>query len=222
MNDLSSAKAKLGRARWHLDQAVNVYKSFIERDIYTTRKREHADGWHTIEVATLKEWPPDFMLAVGDAAHNLRATLDHIVFALAVKPLTSKEERKLQFPFVADPRHFAKKSVDMLPKVSAAAIDLIESYQPYHGEQRPACTFLARLNTLDNWDKHRALAITYSRIKRSDFRATADAGRVSRIVNFAGPLGVGTELTRFKLQDGVRRDEVEMMTICIGVVGGYA
>jgi len=210
MNDLTSAKAKLERARFHVDDAGAIYKKFVARRFYTITKRQHPDGWHTFEVATLESWPIDFALAVGDAAHNLRATLDHIVFASAVKPLTPREERKLQFPFIADPDEFTRRSADMLPKIPTAAIDLIESYQPYHGAQRPACAFLAQLNTLDNWDKHRALAITYSRIKRSDFRAATNDALIARRVNFAGPLEVGTELTRFKLQNGATRADVQM------------
>jgi hypothetical protein len=210
MNDISSAKSKLEHARFHIERADAISKDFVERGFYTPSKHEEPDDWHSIRVATLADWPAEFALAVGDAAHNLRAVLDHIVFALAEKPLTSEEERKLQFPLMSDPEDFASNGVKQLKGVPQRAVDLIETYQPYRAGQRPENILLAQLQTVDNWDKHRALAITYSRVKRTNFRPIVGDGKVANICQFSGRLELGAVLTRFKLNQGVSRDEVEM------------
>jgi hypothetical protein len=209
MNDLSSARAKLGRARLHIDQAKLISETFIEGDFYTIRKGSYGDRRHTIEVATVEKWPPEFALSVGDAAHNLRSSLDHIVFALAAKPLTPEEEKKLQFPLMSKPADFVDRSPKMLLKLPQVAVDLVETFQPYNAAQSPENDFLAQVQSLDNWDKHRALPITYARTKRTKFIASAPEA-IARLTEIAGPLEVDAVLCSFELHEGFDRADVKM------------
>ena len=70
------------------------------------------------------------MLA-GDAIQNLRAALDHIVYA------ASGGEEQTKFPIFTDPAKFQQKAPGMLKGVPASVAATIEKAQPYRNSPRP-------------------------------------------------------------------------------------
>jgi len=80
---VSSAEAKIQQAEKHINEVkdqllafgnANPYKFIAERD---PRTRELI--YRMVEVGT----PPDIALAAGDAFHNLRSALDHVICAFS-------------------------------------------------------------------------------------------------------------------------------------------
>jgi hypothetical protein len=108
------------------------------------------------------ESPPNdaiFPLLIGEIAHSLRHSLDHIAYRLAIKVHGADpppNETSTEFPIMTIdahqldselPKKVAPRKV-MLPGLYAA----IEGLQPYHGGNNQR---LALIHDLDNLDKHR-------------------------------------------------------------------
>lgn len=107
-------------------------------------------------------------LAFGDAVHQLRSSLDHIVYAL-IQPLTTdpKALRKIDFPIYVDEDRFrASQSVGYLRRLlSPAQFTEIEQSQPYKRQTaKPDDDWLWVLGELDNIDKHRSILVVDPRL----------------------------------------------------------
>ena len=116
------------------------------------------------------EWLFDRVsLVLGDAIHNLRSALDHLVFQLAVVHTgeTVRHERRIQFPIVTSSTKFADEVGRRLAEVNPVHVRTIESFQPCSGHRwwAPHTYYsdqmggefhpLAMLRRLSNVDKHR-------------------------------------------------------------------
>ena len=108
-------------------------------------------------------------LVLGDVVHNLRASLDHLAYQLALRYTDDKirKERRVQFPIDDSPEAFDRSRADRLKEVSEADCAIIERFQPYHpidsedslpGSLEPLRP-LALLRDLTDTDKHRLLAV---------------------------------------------------------------
>lgn len=96
--------------------------------------------------------PPKIQEIMGDAIHNLRASLDHL--AVAVVGLNDKSPRGVYFPFcenVDDLEVMIKRR--NFHRASPEALDLLRSLKPYPGGNDA----LRGLHDLDNLDKHNKL-----------------------------------------------------------------
>jgi hypothetical protein len=128
--------------------------------------------------AKIREPPPDYLsLIAGDAIHNLRAALDHIVYELAKRNLgsgfTPAVEADLMFPIIGNENRqgkpangahiFASGKGKWLNGVPKDARKFIENEQPYRRYPTGAdykWSPLWILNNLERIDKHRRLNIT--------------------------------------------------------------
>ena len=102
-------------------------------------------------------------LAFGDAVHQLRSSLDHIVYAL-IHPLTTDQKvlRKVDFPIYINENLFeASKGVGHLQRLlTPAQFTEIEQAQPYkRNPAAPEDDWLWVLSELDNIDKHRTILV---------------------------------------------------------------
>lgn len=90
--------------------------------------------------------------------HQLRTSLDHLLFALVVANGSTPTDRQ-QFPIASTPQKFteAVKRGD-IAGVSASAQALIEAIQPYQPTQ-PNPPLLSLLRDWNNIDKHRLLVV---------------------------------------------------------------
>jgi hypothetical protein len=212
MVNLSSAKAKLGRANLHIEAVGKIMQSFMSPDFYTVMPEEDSKGRLLVKVVTLKQLPPEFSLAVGDAAHNMRSALDHIVYAFATQPLTGNEERRIQFPITSSVKSWRDNWRRWLPKVPSRARAIINRFQPHHRRKWPENRLLGQLQAVNNWDKHRRLAITASFIKRNEFTIQIAQGTAQLSVQkvYRGPLKVGTVLARFDVSNRSEDAQVHM------------
>src|SRR5512132_700504 len=105
---VSSWQTKLARADHHLETLYRKTDEWGESDPLTMEREINADGSEHLFRLRLKTEPDVWAWAaiLGDALHNLRGALDHIVFALAVaqtgrrRPTTRRFSR---FPSAANP-----------------------------------------------------------------------------------------------------------------------
>ena len=98
---------------------------------------------------------------IGEILHNLRSALDHLIWELVILATGSPPDlpTKLQFPIFKTKERFKSRGIpQQLASVPQAAIDLIESEQPFNvgGDKNP----LWHLSELSNCDKHRTLHLT--------------------------------------------------------------
>lgn len=167
--DLTGPRAKVQRGKEHLDALYDEIAAFFEpyadRDlVYHT-----FDGtWHVVNLRPIPDQiPPRWSLICGDAFHNLRSALDHLVWNL-VLAAEGKPGKWSSFPIYADSKDFDRdvrcrdkkrgkgplEGIDPQGQAWAA----IEQAQPYYTSYPPADP-LALLKALDDMDKHRTLVV---------------------------------------------------------------
>jgi len=73
--DLTGAKAKLGRAKFHTEAAKTILSAYVAGGFYRTVAEEDRKGRLLVKAINLQQLQPHFALAVGDAAHNFRSSL---------------------------------------------------------------------------------------------------------------------------------------------------
>src|SRR5262249_37275828 len=138
---------------------------------------------------------------VGEAAHQLRSALDHIMFIFC-SPTTEQEERRVQFPLVESPEHFVGKigrgTAHMMPSIRGGiggpVWTLIESLQPYHSGKRPETELLGQIQVIDNWDKHRRILTAAASATGIDMNILNKSGATIEHQVFHGILEPGAML----------------------------
>ena len=101
--DLTSVRAKLARSQEHAQTVKNEAKAWSERNPYSVLQKTNTDSTCYSLILRVNEPPPlqRWTLTIADCLNNLRSTLDHLVYAIAVheaSPNPPAKERKLQFP----------------------------------------------------------------------------------------------------------------------------
>lgn len=209
MPDLSSAKAKVSRAREHLDAAKQVSDAFLNSEFYkvAARSDKNREKWRVV-LKSMQPFPERIGVLLGDAAHNLRSALDHIAFAFA-KPEPGRE-KNVQFPLVGKRKDFRSVAFKCLPGISRSVRTSIERLQPYHRRKRPEARLLGQLQVINNWDKHRALAITAVGLSGSAFNIVTTPKRplIAYRLFRGRAIKEGAILARFQLAQGDRNVKV--------------
>jgi hypothetical protein len=154
MSQLDRPLKRVERAKFHLDDLYAGIERFLESEPYTTTREPDpdADGGYRFRIHVKAEVPENIGLIFGDFVHNLRASLDNLVWELAVH-----RNRKLNFPIT---RERPKAPSDFAPLLRASippdAFEIIERVQPYHAtDPSDPRLRLALLNSFWNKDKHR-------------------------------------------------------------------
>jgi len=120
----------------------------------TTRRRRSREEVVYVSRAIERERPPDeWPLILGEIVHNLRSSLDHVIYAQA-----SRSSRSTQFPVFLDPGKFQVKGMPRLRDVPSNVKTTVESLQPFNvTPNAPERDWLWVLHDLWNTDKHRNL-----------------------------------------------------------------
>ena len=155
MASLADPYLKTARAKEHLDDLRERLRVFREsQPIRITREDDVEKQRHIVRL-NVQDIPEKFALIVGDFLFCLRSSLDQLVWALA--HITTPYPRGTQFPVfeAPNPDLFAQYTTG----VPAEALKIIESLQPYLGQNTAAAKshLLWRLNMLCNIDKHRRI-----------------------------------------------------------------
>lgn len=147
-------------------------------------------------------------ILIGDVIHQLRAALDHIVYALATrggKTLTEDDVKKLEFIIRKNSRDFgADRRVSkgwfeqIIGRDELAAVEAAQPYQrdPVVPESDP----LWILRELDNIDKHRTFVVIQNQI-RVPVEISTKSGKVYtetfEIATATQPVKANTQLFSF-------------------------
>jgi hypothetical protein len=74
---------KLGRAARHFNEASALLAAYKNPTPYEIRRDENPDTGLSFWITLNRKPPDDIALAAGDCIHNLRSSLDHIIYELS-------------------------------------------------------------------------------------------------------------------------------------------
>lgn len=160
MQGLANPNNKIRRAKIHLDSLESEIRKFTDTKPYRIFTRDDPQADHYVveyEFDTPEIWPIGPIL--GDFINCLRASLDHLVYGL-VNLHGGIATKDHTFPIIAKfasadtPRRIFQCTAGM----PADAVTIIESLQPYNAKL-PEESFLYKLHTLWNIDKHRYIPL---------------------------------------------------------------
>jgi hypothetical protein len=169
---------KLAWSAHHLHALDLEIQEFVKQHPFTARGEQDGNSRRFNVIANeYPLLPSHWPLMVGDAVHNMRSALDHIVWALSTKfaarypqgsPAhpTDTEALKIQYPIcVTEGRYFGTKKgkwkdgqrFKCARFVGPEAITVIDNTQPHHRRNDAHEHPLAILAKFSNEDKHRKL-----------------------------------------------------------------
>jgi len=219
---LASAWAKMDWANKTVDrvemaiQRIHAVSHQLQKSPVTVRGRVTDDGkeW-IIYIHKVTRIPASLGLMAGDAVHNFRTVLDHIVWELAFIDgggIAGGVEPKgnVQFPIIqrtsrnptwlSCSRKFEVEAKRLLENVSMRHRAMIKRHQPYHSWPEDEPHPLSMLSDLDNDDKHRVLQPVFSaasEITTIHPKYGRDCQAIGEAVNeniIGRPLEVGTKV----------------------------
>ena len=136
-----------------------------------------------------KSPPPELALVVGDAIHNLRASLD--LLACDLVRVNGKSTKNVHFPFAFDAKglkeQIEKKNFN---RASAKAIDLLHRIGPH----REGNKHLRGLHDLDLMDKHQLIIPVFQGFEANNFKVEGPRGNID-LSEVRGP-GDGFSINR--------------------------
>lgn len=163
MLNLDSVRAKLERAGEHgrlLDQELDAW---LKDTPYALSHKVSRDQLrHSVIVSILKPPPlTRWALFVGDAVHNMRSALDHLVYAISVHELKldpPPNQGRCAF-LINDTRDDFRSKHWRIKELSEPVREAIESVQPYNRKHPTMPPLLGVLRDFDDADKHRLIKI---------------------------------------------------------------
>jgi len=217
--DIASCRAKLARAEVHrhtlhaLDRAT--FRTEAECPTLGI-KLDPGAGEHVIYVSRMPDYSDVFVqasLILGDAVHNLRGALDHLIYALADWNTAGNMQHpdRTQFPICDSLADFNAAARRYLREVHSSHIAIIERFQTYHPvDLLPDRVHpFSLLRELSNTDKHRLLNVvvipTRAYVMNLDLSHLAERLGQARLVEKAE---LGAEINRYVLQQRLPDMEV--------------
>jgi hypothetical protein len=154
---------KLNRARHHFNELELEIERWRKSRPYRIVDELDSDTGDNVIYGQLLRFPPSHISQlIGDCLQNLRCSLDHLAYALAVKnkgSLTDSEAIDTAFPIFITQPGFRTRGKGRIKHLSRGAQTAIDALQPYHTPQ-PDSHRLWLLKTLNDIDKHRRLLVT--------------------------------------------------------------
>lgn len=186
---LEGALTKLRRADFHLADLVRQVTAFVDAKPYGIKVvSEPTPGRFEIRSSVTAQIPLELSTVAGDAIHNLRSVLDHLIWELSLlnyqsqHSLVTRPDRAVQFPIYAEvpSETLFRRRVKSLP---AAAIEIVRALQPYVATPaNPKTSPLWLLNDLDVWDKHKRIPLALATHGDLQVDVRMKSGRVVRTV----------------------------------------
>lgn len=157
-----SSFLKIKRANKHIDDLNSLWNTFVSENRHFLIFQEQAKPPRKIlKPVTRKPLPFDFNLIAGDAVHNLRTALDHIVCTL-IKRNNKAINTSTGFPIHGNREKFEAGFKGKIAGCPENSFPLFEAVQAYPGGEG---NNIWNLNMLDVADKHRELLLAAQSIK---------------------------------------------------------
>jgi hypothetical protein len=204
---LRDARLKLERADRHLAEFRSVFARYFDsRPLTLTQGLDAAASQWVVRAKIEREFPDEAGTVVGDIAHNIRSSLDALVWELA-RLQTATPGRTTQFPIFTRATDFRTTGRRrMIADLASEHADFIERLQPYHAEDVYADPLFI-LNRLSNVDKHRHIHLA----------ETALTGASLRITGFQGGIGLGGMTLSFgSIRDGAELARIDVHSDATG------
>ena len=160
-HNLDGIFEKFERADEHIKNLNDEIAAFIE-DNYQIVSKPDADPSTSIISIVGPDPPLRFPVIVGEIVHQLRSSLDHVIWQLVLAN-GKLPNRNHQFPICDSSEKFEKaRKRRNIRGITPAAASLIEESQPYwqiRRGQRLASSKLRILREVNDTDKHRLMMI---------------------------------------------------------------
>jgi hypothetical protein len=148
-----SVKLKIERARQLRNDLAAISDVFLQRRPYNICLSYDAFACKASLYIVQREVIPDqISLLLGDIVHNLRASLDHLIFELVKGAISEAKHKSIQFPFAKGQHHFEEilNSTGAI-KAGREVVTILRAMKPYPNGNH----WLVALHELDILDKHR-------------------------------------------------------------------
>ena len=158
---LQGISAKVQRAEENIRKLNDEITAFLSRNpnpYNVTGEFENNGLEYVVKAYGKLDIPLRFSVIFGEIIHHLRSVFDYLICAL-VEEQSGTPTRAHKFPVCFSASEFAETSMNgCIDGISASAVTLIESVQPYNTEIPTTC-ILGVLTELDNTDKHQLLIL---------------------------------------------------------------
>jgi len=156
----SGAKLKVKRANEHIAHLEAVLNSLVPTDFYRRDVRRDTDsGNYILEIRCIADPPDTIALIIGDAVHNLRSALDHVMWELVSRSGITPEQN-LYFPIRKTQEKFKEAIKD--PQIQAIGADILDLICNVIKPYPTGNDLLCALAQLDITDKHKLLIPVFS------------------------------------------------------------
>jgi hypothetical protein len=206
-------RAKVERANEHIDALKASSDVFFRTEPKPYRidtevtEEGRAYVWKGFELSSI---PPIIPILAGEAIHQLRSSLDHLVVAM-VRERGNAITKDHGFPITNNPEAFTNaRKRGQLDSISRIAQDRIESLQPYKTENLSS-SVLWTLHTADIEDKHRLLVVVTASAMMESISITSPSAGATTIREMT-TITYPPRLTRMS------KDGVELMHVKTGEV----
>lgn len=218
--DLDSIEAKLDRAAEHFRTLEEEIDAWRDKDPYRLVRHTNPQATRyslivdeVVHAPNLLRWS----LVAADCIHNLRAVLDHLVYAIGIAQGAAIKRSGLTLPLKDSPDDFKSaywKIAALSPKVRAA----IQSVQPYNRRHPTLPPLLAVLRNLNDTDKHQLLQLAVMRALEGGFYGvTLPRDQPFAIDYQMGDIERGTEIAAIVLDRPTPHMSYEQFTALVAV-----
>jgi hypothetical protein len=212
--DLSGTRVKIDRAKTHLDDFDRQVKDIKAacRDA-VVGKRDENQSEYVFCIERVPTLDPVLSATLGDAIHNLRASLDHLawqtIIAAGGQPSDNTNFPILDVP--PTPDRFGRSRPQIPPGISTKLREILDEMQPYK-RTNPATHELFVIHHLDIGDKHRQLLVAIVGVT-----SLAWFGELKPVAVNVGPYEDGAEICRFLRSNGGDTEDQFQPTISFDV-----
>lgn len=177
---------KLHRAAEHVGNVRATVDAYLSERPYRLMIRSDANTYQrTTYVKQHAAWPKFLNCEIGDAIHNMRSALDHIMWQLVSDKTEIHERHNIQFPFAQKLESLDRTIENRKAGLAGKnVVNAIKELKPYRGGNE----ILWTIHELDVADKHHGILTTMviGSVRLADFDpAVVDPGNIN--VNFIGP-----------------------------------
>ncbi len=225
IDPLDACRKKVARAEHHLRAYEQAVKEWGGPYPYAIDKEFDTDvGEYVLRLRKLRDAPViEWGIILGDAVHNLRSALDHVICAIIRNRDASASCWGTGFPILVDEKMWdLRRKKELHPSSGLArlrgiddwTLEFVKRCQPFTADQQTTGRDhpLLMLNELSNIDKHRALHVTEVFHYSPEIEFTAVGSGEVTWVHPGGPLDPGSELLRYRITRGKGHARIESNT----------
>jgi len=211
---LRSARIKIQRAKDHIANLRREKDAWIGRKPYRLTSNVNTKGGKImLNINVIEPIPDQFSAIMGDAIHNLRSALDHLVWALVIANGETPTEVN-QFPINYNLASLEKAIPKCLKGVDPKAISAIKKLQPHKGGYgNPGNEILWSLYDLDRIDKHRMILLVGAAHTKTQLRFSIGYPPQKGFRWIGPPIVAANQALAVPVEDGKTVAEIDIIPL---------